>query len=205
MEEPRICVFRILIRFSFTRVTSYLFSEELILSLAKPLPHDDFFFICTRLTEALSTYVTTFFTLGSYFAFPRLIHSIWCSLILSCYERVREESEKLFYPSGFRLSFFSLVTFVWVVLNVRHFLSFFNRATSTNLLIIKSQPKVSDYIMLTVRTLFIPSICFQVPAMVICLLESRAISFQICLNNRRISMVRLLLTAALFTPPDIWC
>jgi Sec-independent protein secretion pathway component TatC len=94
------------------------------------------------------------------------------------------------------------VTFVWVVPNVWHFLYELN-ATSTNLLIIKSQPKIFDHIMLTVRILFISSICSQVPVLVICLLESRGVKTLI--KNRRFFMVFSLFVAALFTPPDIWC
>lgn len=207
MEELRIRVFWILIGFSATWFTSYLFSEELIFLLAKPyltLPYSDLSFICTRLTEALSTYVTTSLILCLYFAFPCLIYQIWCFLIPSCYEIQREAYSKLFYLSGFCFFLFSFVTFVWVVPSVWHFFYCLS-TTSTNLLRIKLQPEIYDYIMLTVRILFISSICSQVPVMVICLLESKATSFKTCLNNRRILRVCSLFVAALFTPPDIWC
>jgi Sec-independent protein secretion pathway component TatC len=78
-------------------------------------------------------------------------------------------------------------------------------ATSTNSLMIKLQPKIYDYIMLTVRISFISSVCSQVPVIVICLLESRGLSVETFTNNRRFLMVFPLLTAALSTPPDIWC
>lgn len=70
---------------------------------------------------------------------------------------------------------------------------------------IKLQPKIYDYIMLTVRISFIPSVCSQVPVIVICLLELRGLSVETFTNNRRFLMVFPLLTAALSTPPDIWC
>lgn len=47
MEEPKICVYWILIRFSPIRLTPYLFPEELIFLLAKLLPYPDLFFIRT--------------------------------------------------------------------------------------------------------------------------------------------------------------
>lgn len=78
-------------------------------------------------------------------------------------------------------------------------------ATSTNLLMIKLQPKIYDYIMLTVHILFISSVCSQVPVIVICLLELRGLSVETSTNNRRFLMVFSLFTAALSTPPDIWC
>lgn len=70
---------------------------------------------------------------------------------------------------------------------------------------IKLQPKIYDYIMLTVRILFISSVCSLVPVIVICLPELRGLSVETFTNNRRFLMVFSLLTAALSTPPDIWC
>jgi hypothetical protein len=61
-----------------------------------------------------------------------------------------------------------------VVPNIWHFLYKLN-ITSTNLLIIKLQLKFFDYIVLTVRILFISSICSQIQVLVICLLKSKAI------------------------------
>uniref|UniRef100_A0A0D2ZXB5 Uncharacterized protein n=1 Tax=Brassica oleracea var. oleracea TaxID=109376 RepID=A0A0D2ZXB5_BRAOL len=59
--------------------------------------------------------------------------------------------------------------------------------------------------MLTVRISFIPSVCSQVPVIVICLPEPRGLSLETFTNNRRFLMVFPLLTAALSTPPDNWC
>ncbi|KAL2247878.1 UNVERIFIED_CONTAM: putative tatC-like protein ymf16 [Sesamum indicum] len=69
---------------------------------------------------------------------------------------------------------------------------------------IKLQPKIYDHIM-TVRISFIPSVCSQVPVIVIRSLEPRGLSVETSTNNRRFFMVFPLLTAALSTPPDIWC
>ena len=70
---------------------------------------------------------------------------------------------------------------------------------------IKLQPKIYDYIMLTVCILFIPSECSQVLVIVICLPELRGLSIETFTNNRHVLMVFSLFTAALSTPPDIWC
>nr|YP_009863128.1 Sec-independent protein translocase protein [Anthoceros punctatus]YP_009863170.1 Sec-independent protein translocase protein [Anthoceros agrestis]QKD76584.1 Sec-independent protein translocase protein [Anthoceros punctatus]QKD76626.1 Sec-independent protein translocase protein [Anthoceros agrestis] len=206
-EEVRICFFRILIRFSLTWFTCHWFPEECIFLLAKSsltLPYSDLFFICTELTEASSTYVTTSLIPRFYFFLPLLSHQIWCFLIPSCYEERRKEYKKLFYSSGFRFFSFLLVTLVWVVLKVWHF-SYESSTTSTNSLIIKLQSKIFDYIMSTVRILFISLIRLQVPVPVICLLESKDLSVKTCIKNCRFSLVLSLFTAAFLTLPDIWC
>nr|YP_009277463.1 Sec-independent protein translocase protein [Psilotum nudum]AOH05933.1 Sec-independent protein translocase protein [Psilotum nudum] len=207
MEESRIRGFRILIRFSLTWLSRYWFPEEFILSLAKPFitsPYPDSYFICTQSTEASSTYVTMSLISCFYFVFPSLGYQIWCSFIPSCYNSIKKQYKNLFYSSGFRFFPFFPVTLVWVVPNVRHF-SYHPSTTSTNSLMIKLQPRIYDYILLTVGISFISPIRSQVPFMVICSLESKAIDFRTCLKNRRILMVFSFFTAALFTPPDIWC
>nr|QIA60478.1 Sec-Y independent protein translocase component [Trichocolea tomentella] len=205
LKEVRIRVFWILICSSFTWFTCYWFPEEFIFLLAKPfptLPYSDSSLIRTQLTEALSTYVTTSLISCFYFLFPFLSYQIWCFLMPSCYEEQRRKYNKLFYLSGFCFFMFFSVTSVRVVPNVWHFLYELG-TTSTNLLIIESQPKIFDYIMLTVRISFISSICSQVPVLVIRLLESRGVKTLI--KNRRFFMVFPLFVAAFSTPPDIWC
>jgi Tat protein translocase TatC len=205
LKEVRIRFFWIFICFSLTWFTCYWFSEDLFFLSAKPfliLSYSGF--ICTQLTEALSTYVTISLISCFYFLFPFLSYQIWCFLIPSCYEKQRKKYNKFFYLSGFCFFLFFFVTFVEVVPNVWHFLYELNK-TSTNLLIIKLQPKIFDYIVLTVRILFISSICSQVQVLVICVLESKGIFVKSCIKNRRFFMVLSLFTAAFLTPPDIWC
>lgn len=206
LGEVRIRSVRILIGLGLTWFTCYWFPEELISPLAKPfftLPLDSYFFR-TQLTEAFSTYVATSSIACSYFVFPLLSYQIWCFLIPSCYGEQRTKYNRFLYLSGSRFSLFLFLTPPRVVPNVWHFL-YFVGATSTNSLMIKLQPKIYDHIMLTVRISFIPSVCSQVPVIVIRLPEPRGLSVETFTNNRRFLMVFSLFTAALSTPPDIWC
>lgn len=206
LGEVRIRSVRILIGLGLTWFTCYWFPEELIFPLAKPfltLPLDSYF-VRTQSTEAFPTYVATSSIACSYFVFPLISHQIWCFLIPSCYGEQRTKYNRFLHLSGFRFSLFLFLTPPRVVPNVWHFL-YFVGATSTNSLMIKLQPKIYDHIMLTVRISFIPSVCSQVPVIVIRLPEPRGLSVETSTKNRRFLMVFPLLTAALFTPPDIWC
>ncbi|XP_058764370.1 uncharacterized tatC-like protein ymf16 [Vicia villosa] len=204
--EVRIRSVRILIGLGLTWFTRYWFPEELISPLAKPFLtlSLDSYFVCTQSTEASPTYVATSSIACSYFVFPLISHQIWCFLIPSCYGEQRRKYNRFLYLSGSRFSLFLFLTLPRVVPNVWYFL-YFVGATSTNSLMIKLQPKIYDHIMLTVRISFIPSVCSQVPVIVICLPEPRGLSVETFTNNRRFLMVFPLLTAALSTPPDIWC
>lgn len=206
LGEVRIRSVRILIGLGLTWFTRYWFPEELISPLAKPfltLPLDSYF-VRTQSTEASPTYVATSSIACSYFVFPLISHQIWCFLIPSCYGEQRTKYNRFLYLSGSRFSLFLFLTPPRVVPNVWHF-PYFVGATSTNSLMIKLQPKIYDHIMLTVRISFIPSVCSQVPVIVIRLPELRGLSVETFTNNRRFLMVFPLITAALSTPPDIWC
>jgi len=209
LKELRIRLFWILICFSLTWLTSYWLSEEFIFLLAKSLIillYPDSFFICAQLTEAFNTYVTMSLISCFYFFSPFLGYQIRCFLMPSCYEGRRERYKKLLYGGGFCFLLFLSVTFVWVVPYAWHFFQLLSTTSSTDLLMIKLQPKIFDYILLTVRILFISSICSQIPLIVICLLES--IGFPVVrtlIRNRHFFLVALLLIATLCSPPDIWC
>lgn len=208
LGEVRIRSVRILIGLGLTWFTRYWFPEECISLLAKPfltlpLPLDSYF-VRTQSTEASPTYVATSPIACSYFVFPLISHQIWCFSIPSCYVEQRTKYNRFLHLSGSRFSLFLFLTPPRVVPHVWHF-PYFVGATSTNSLMIKLQPKIYDHIMLTVRISFIPSVCSQVPHIVIRLLEPRGLSVETSTSNRRFLMVFPLLTAALSTPPDIWC
>jgi Tat protein translocase TatC len=205
--EVRIRAVRILIGLGFTWFTCYWFPEELISPLAIPfldLPLDSYF-VRTQSTEALSTYVATSSIACSIFVFALIIHLIGCFSLPSCYGTTGAKYIRFFHLSGSRCSLFLFLTPNRVVPNVWDFL-YFMGATSTKSLMIKLQPKIYDHIQLTVRISFIPSVCSLVPVIWISLPENReAISVETSSNNRRFVVLVSLLTAALSTPPDIWC
>lgn len=204
LGEVRIRFVRILIGLGLTWFTRYWFPEESISPLAKPfltLPLDSYF-VRTQSTEASPTYVATSPIACSYFVFPLISHQIWCFSIPSCYGEQRTKYNRFLHLSGSRFSLFLFLTPPRVVPNVWHF-PYFVGATSTNSLMIKLQPKIYDHIMFTVRISFIPSVCSQVPVILIRL--RREASVETFTSNRRFFMVFPLITAALSTPPDIWC
>nr|ULQ69831.1 transport membrane protein [Prionium serratum] len=206
LGEVRIRSLRILIGLVLTWLTRYRFSEELISLLASPfltLPLDSSF-VRTQSTEASPTYLATSSIACSYFVFPFICHQIWCFSIPCCYREQRQKYNRFLHFSASSFSFFLFLTPPRVVPNVWHF-PYFVSETSTNSLIIKLQPKIYDHMIFTLRIFFIPSLSSQVPLMVISLPETRALSVETFTSNRRFLMLLTLITAALSTPPDIWC
>nr|AJP34454.1 transport membrane protein [Silene noctiflora] len=204
-EEVRIRLVRIGIGLGCTWFTRYCFTEEIIFSLAKPflsLPCQSAF-LATQLTEALETYLATATIASAYFVLPFVSHQIWASCITSCYRNERMKYRRFLYLSAASFFVFAFLTLSRVVPNVWHF-PYFVGTTSTNSLMIQLQPKIYDYIMLTLRISFIPSVCSQVPLIVIRLIELKELHVETLTKNRRLLLVFPLLTAALSTPPDVW-
>jgi len=78
--------------FQFNRVYMLLVFRRLFFLLTKPfLVFSYSGFICTQLTEALSTYVTISLISCFYFLFPFISHQIWCFSIPSCYEKQKKK------------------------------------------------------------------------------------------------------------------
>lgn len=187
----------------------YWFSEYLLFILTKPflkISKPNSIFICTQLTESLTTYITTSFLLCFFFCTPYLIYQLWCFFIPSCNDTQRAQLSQICILSGFAFFFISLLTFIYIMPNIWFFLYKISGFTaSRSLLVIKLQPKIYDFILLTLRFFLIASICSQVPVFIICCLEYKLIDLQDCIKHRKTFLFLSVLIAALVTPPDIWC
>lgn len=85
----------------------------------------------------------------------------------------------------------------------RHLLYRWSSNTGTAVFIIQLQPKIYDFIMLTVRFLFISYVCSQIPVLLICCIEYNVIGLKQCFKQRRVLLCCSVCIAALVTPPDI--
>jgi Tat protein translocase TatC len=189
---------------------SYWYSEYLLFVLTRPflrVSQPNSIFLCTQLTESLNTYITTSIILGIFFSTPYIFYQIWCFLIPSCNVTQRIQVSKLCILSGFAFIFFFLFTYALLMPNIWSFLYKLNFAhtNSQSLLLIKLEPKIYDFIVLTLRFFFIASFCSQLPVVIICCIEYNLLSVQDCIRHRKTFLLFSALLAALITPPDIWC
>uniref|UniRef100_A0A6N2NG94 MttB n=1 Tax=Salix viminalis TaxID=40686 RepID=A0A6N2NG94_SALVM len=130
--------------------------------------------------ELISPLAKPFLTLplDSYFVCTQSTEA-FPTYVATCYGEQRTKYNRFLHLSGFRFSLFLFLTPPRVVPNVWHFPYF----------VVQHQQFAHD----------------QVPVIVIRLPEPRGLSVETSTNNRRFLIVFPLLTAALFTPPDIWC
>lgn len=208
LKEAKIRLYWAVFCVFVTSATCYWFSEDFFFGLATPYlkVSKTSFFICTQITESLSTYIVISITLGIFFCSPYIFYQIWCFFIPSCNS---DQRRALRYTSVMSLVAFFLilsVTFVWIIPNIWLFLyKLTNTGSGAQFFLIKLQPKIYDFSVLTLRFLIISGICSQIPIMIICSVQYHLISIQTLLKSRQMIAFISLLVAALITPPDIWC
>nr|YP_010736369.1 Sec-independent protein translocase protein [Zygnema circumcarinatum]QKQ14697.1 Sec-independent protein translocase protein [Zygnema circumcarinatum]WEL36342.1 Sec-independent protein translocase protein [Zygnema circumcarinatum] len=206
-KEIRIRALWLILSILLTFVCCYTFSEELLFLLAKPfivVSKPNSYFLSTQLTETLTTYVTSSVLLCLCVCTPYGFYQMWCFFIPSCNQTQRAQLNRYCVLSTLCLISVVLVLFVWILPTIWSFLYHLNK-TSTNLLTIQLQPKIYDFIMLTVRFVFLSSVCSQIPVILLSLIEYNVIELQDCVQHRRSVWFSCVLIAALLTPPDLWC
>ena len=132
---------------------------------------------------------------------------MWCFFIPSCNENQRLLAGQFCLFSSFAFVLVLLITYLCIIPNIWFFLYNISNAnaSSQDLLIIKLQPKIYDFIILTLRLFIIASILSQIPVFIMFCIEYNFISVQNCIKQRRTFFFLSALLAALVTPPDIWC
>ena len=198
----------LIICFCLTCVCCYIFSEELLFLLAKPFlivykPNKAF--ISTQLTETLNTYITSSFIFSFVFCTPYFIYQMWCFLIPSCKQTQRTQLSSFCVLSAFAFVCVFSLSLLCLLPTIWSFLYKLSKNTSSNLLIIQLQPKIYDFIMLTIRFLFLSCVCSQIPVILLCLIEYNIIALQDFIQHRSKLWFCCVLIAALLTPPDLWC
>jgi Tat protein translocase TatC len=161
-------------------------------------------FISTQLTEALNTYITSSCIFSFVFCIPFFFYQIWCFLIPSCNQTQRQQVARYILLSlTFFVCFFS-ISLLFLLPNVWLFLYSLSK-TSTKLFVIQLQPKIYDFIMLTIRFMFLSFMGSQIPVILLWLVELKKILLQDCIKYRSSLVLCSILLSALLTPPDFIC
>jgi Tat protein translocase TatC len=217
LREAKVRVWWILFCLFVTCATCYCFSEDFFFALATPYLKisKTSFFICTQITESLNTYIIISTILGIFFCGPYMIYQTWCFFIPSCNEDQRRTASKIFLFSMVAFFFVLIITFLWIMPNIWLFLYKLSNTHEARLqercearsafFIIKLQPKIYDFSILTLRILFVTGLCSQIPILILCSVQLSLISIQTLVRNRPVSGFISILLAALITPPDLWC
>jgi sec-independent protein translocase protein TatC len=184
----------------------YYFGAELLEFLVRPLARElaptGGHLQYTALTEAFVTRVKVSFFAACFLSFPIVASQVWMFVAPGLYKHERNAflpyllaTPVLFFMGG-ALVYYMIFPPAW-----HFFLSFQVPGTDGNLPI-EADPKISEYLTLSMTLIFAFGLAFQMPVALTLLARVGIVSSAFLVAQRRYAIVFNFVLAALVTPPD---
>ncbi len=192
--------------FVLASIICYYFSNGIYNFILEPLAqssnYDQRKVIYTGLGEAFFTYLKLSFWSAFLLIIPVICYQIYGFISPGLIDREKKIiapllvlAPLLFYLGGFFV-FYLVMPQAW-----SFFLSFEN---SDNLLPIMLEARVSEYLSIVMQLVTAFGLAFELPIIMLLLSILGLISGQTLKNRRRLAVVIIFLSAAIFTPPDVF-
>ena len=194
--------------FTVSFLLSYLFIDKIFAFITSPLIDSIDFkenkrFIYTGLTEAFISYLKLSLISAFIISSPFFIYQIWAFIAPG----LLEKEKKIIFPFLFLIPLMFILGFVFVYYFIipiawNFFIGFDTSALNQNFTI-ELEPKINEYLSLTLKLAFAFGLAFQLPVAIF-LLTILGLTSPIDLQKkRRFVIVIIFLCSALITPPDI--
>ena len=198
-----------LLAFFLATGISYYFAENIYSFLVQPLA--DVFpdlshrrLIYTSLTEAFLTYIKLALFAGFFISFPVIATQLYLFLAPGLYKQERRAlvpyliAAPTLFLIGAAFVYYLIFPAAW-----KFFLGFESSGANGGLPI-QLEPKVSDYLSLSMHLMVAFGLSFQLPIVLILLVRSGMVQLSTLKNGRRYAIVMIVIVAAFITPPDIF-
>jgi len=158
--------------------------------------------IFTNLTEVFFTYIKVSFFAAAFVTCPVFLSQIYMFVAPGLYKHEKSAfapfliaSPILFFIGG-SLVYFAILPLAW------DFFINFEAPGGPGTLAIQLEPKVNEYLSLTMKLIFAFGICFQLPVIMTLLARVGIASSEGMRKKRKYAIVATFIVAALLTPPD---
>jgi len=182
---------------------SYAFAPEIYSVLLKPLASimEEPKLIYTNLTEPFLTYIKLSLWAGFMVALPFILVQIWLFIAPALYKNEKKTfiaflaATPVLFIFGAALAYFVVFPLAWQFL-----LSFGNSLDSVTL---QLEPKISEYLSLSMSIILAFGIAFQLPILILLLAKVGLVNYKKLKSFRRYAIVLITIFAAIITPPDV--
>ncbi len=190
-------------------IACFLVSQEIFQFLARPLEHifreqgRNSRMIFTSLTEPFFTYLKVAFFSAAFVSFPIVASQVYKFMAPGLYKNERRAF--LPYLAATPVMFFlggAFVYFVVIPVAWEFFLGF-EYLGGPETMAIQVEPKVNEYLSLTMQLIFAFGLAFQLPVVISLLGHAGITNSKSLKAKRRYSIVFAFIAAAVLTPPDV--
>jgi sec-independent protein translocase protein TatC len=211
LTELRSRLIRSILAFVIAMLICFAFAEQIFEFLAQPLKQSmvargwDPTIVFTGAHKVFFTYVSVSMFGGLFFAFPIIANQLWRFVAPGLYKS--EQSAFLPFLIASPMLFLLGATFAYLgalPLALDFFLSFAKDAGQGEGISIELLPAVDEYLGLAMKFIMAFGICFQLPVALTLMGKAGLVGAEGLRRNRKYAVVGVLVTAALFTPPDVF-
>ena len=197
-----------LLFFIISFLFSYLFVEDIFNFISEPFVNSIDFkenkrLIYTGLAEAFLSYLKLALISGFIISSPFFIYHIWAFIAPA----LLKKEKKIIFPFLFLIPIMFILGFLFVYYFIIplawDFFIGFDTSGSNNNLSIELEPKINEYISITLKIAIAFGLAFQLPIAIFLLTLLGLTSPTDLQKKRRFVIVIIFLVAALITPPDI--
>jgi sec-independent protein translocase protein TatC len=207
LNELRQCLTWCVVFYLLAVCVCYSYAHNIYQLLAKPLVdlstiESEKRLIFTGLTEVFFTYIKIAFFAGFIVSFPFICVQLYRFIAPGLYESERKLlipyliASPLLFLLGGLIVYFYIIPLAWAF-----FLSF--ETLNPGGAQIMLEARISEYLSLIISLIVGFGLAFQLPVILILLVQLKLIPTQLLIDKRRYAIVIIFIIAAILTPPDV--
>jgi sec-independent protein translocase protein TatC len=206
LKEIKFRFFYICFCFILSFIVSYIFVDEILYLIAKPLIVLSFFqrnFIFTNISEAFVTYLSISFYTSLISSIPLIIYNLWLFLTPGLFNFEKKFVGFFFFICFILFSLSLYCSYYMIFPFLCNFFLSFENIKETNLFNISLEAKINEYFFSLLQFILLFCLIFQLPLFLFLLIKLKVLNEKSLKDKRKIFWIFSFILAALISPPDI--